>query len=324
MLIVLMVTVSLQGCNTNRVIDTQGNPITKDDSGLNFKRTEFNYHDLINQVETEDFLEIQDGGFYQQNGEDKNTGYFLLRMRFKNVQQSIIASHKEALSRFFNVFSSVIADQLNIEVRNLKLKARLNDCMFYVSDRKVEDIKCEKKPVKAVILPENSNVLDKIKYFTEKHGACLVLGIDSRKCLSYGRVIDKQKLHRFCLDKLKEKLSDYYLNAECIVEHKENQQYFLIKDLKTKSYVTDGYWERFSIKLSYFNGKNQDGEFYGDLQMIDGKCGSQITFSQDRPDPKYVKDTFSDCGKNSFRKKDAKEQELAAAFNRYFKAQTDE
>ena len=291
------------------------------------KKGMVDYTKIIKTSKLDGLIAIERYGVYELSDANGDIDFIRLRIKFiglDDVSGKEVAAEWPLLETFFSGVSTLLSTETGIETEKIELIARAGGCQIHVLAGYVNDVKCNKAPIKLTGSDNSFFIKTSIKQYND----CINSGANHTFCMNYAAnsgnrsvssgvsLLTKDKLKRFCTDALTREFVDYGFDSTCEIIHNETERYFLIKNIRTKGYITDGYWEQFAIRFSYLYGKNSGQEFIGDLKIMDGKCVARIMLLGKRPNA--YEDELTQCGKEVHRKMGQAENYLAGWFNQYF------
>lgn len=282
------------------------------------RQADFDYRKIMQASGISDIFQVEKYGVYEAVD-----GSVVLRIKLIGIDDEAgrrISDDHSLLNHLFNRFSLFLSKETGIDIQKIGLIAQIGACQAQVSGGNLLDIKCDKAPVSINTVRGRSALeihINKIRYLQQKLDTCLKR-IDYAACLNNDYVLTQTKLQQFCVKALAKAWEEYDFESDCQVEHSVSGSFFLIKSIRLRSYISDGYWEKFDIQLNYRDMQNKDMQFFGDLKIHQPECAAKIMIVKKRPDEKSFTRNLSSCDKNSHKKISKKEENLANLLRDYF------
>jgi hypothetical protein len=318
------------------LIGCQSTPVALENSNMDnipdaktvaMKGRSVDYKNMVAISGFKDLIEVEQYGVYELLDSVGDIEFIRLRVKFTNLDDQSsrkLINERDLLNIFFHGVSTLVSTETGVETQKIELIAQAGGCQIHALAGHVKDVKCPKAPIKVTGSDNSFFIKTSIKQYAD----CLNSGANHAFCLSYAAssgnrsvasdasILTKEKLKQFCVNTLTKEFSDHDFESDCKIVHNKTERYFSIKDIHTKGYITDGYWEQFTIRLSYLYGKNAGQEFIGDLKMVNGKCVARIMFRGNRPEE--YGDDLNQCGEKIYQEVLTAEDDFANWFNQYF------
>jgi hypothetical protein len=321
--LILVAATILIGCQSNPPVNTQDS-FTAQHTSAKVKEGTFDYQKILAGTSLNKLLQIEQYGVYERPDKTGNVDFIRLRVKligFDKQAGTEIAGEKELFDPFLHGITALLAERTAVNKQNIELIMRAGGCQIHALAGSLSDVKCDKAPVKLAGADNSAYLKDSLQQYAE----CKNAGGNEAFCLDYAAssgtvsntsVLTKNKLKQFCEEVLAKKFASYQFESACEIVHNPTERYFLIGGIHTKGYLTDGYWEKFAVRLSYLYGKNAGQEFIGDLNVVDGKCVARIILRGVRTNA--YNDKLTQCNKKAGQKMRAAAETIAGWFNQYF------